>query len=256
MLEKSPNFLKCFSFNSYFFNSYFFWKNCWLFFFRSSLLYFRWGYVRTPDYSWRTVLHTSWIFYPTHTSTFDWFCANTRRTRDSPSWARMTISKCTSTAWWRNPKEQFASLRKPKRECMKSSHKTGRMLFISLFWSALVKKKSVFVHCKLKAIEQRYNCAQHRSCMRCLFQHQQMFLKVIFKRYHGCQSHNSYAFSVWHWSVALWTFCWTDADIGEVRSHEWSVCWFSSGASCQLQSNRMDKIKFILYSIVYYGVTK
>lgn len=102
-------------------------------------VFFRWGYVRTPDYSWRTVLRTSWIFYPTLTSTWGWFCVNTRKTRDLLSLVRMTISKCTSTAWWRNPKEQFASLRKPRRECTKNSHRTGRMLFVSLVvWSRMI----------------------------------------------------------------------------------------------------------------------
>lgn len=89
----------------------------------------RWGYVKTPGFSWRTVLRTSWISYLTLTSTWGWFCANTRRTRDLPSSARMTISKCTSTAWWRNPKEPSAFLRKPKRECMKNSHRTGKFWF-------------------------------------------------------------------------------------------------------------------------------
>lgn len=153
----------------------------------------------------------------------------------------MTISKCTSTAWWRNPKEQSASLRKPRRECMKNSHKTGRMLFFSL----MVWSDQWFVHMYLVLSIAKWNernraeisllfCV-HRAWDVCFYT-SRWFFKIIFMRYHGCQSHNSYGLSFWHWSVALWMSCRMDIDTGEVRSHDWSVRWVSSGVSCQLES--------------------
>lgn len=70
------------------------------------------------------------------TSIFALFWATMKRMRKSHNYVRMSTLKSTLIASWGNQRGPSVSSKREKKECMRSSHRTGRRHFSSDFWWA------------------------------------------------------------------------------------------------------------------------